>query len=502
MVRRSLPQALSSLLVVAAFGCDTPSNGDGAQSDGTASDGGDADDGDDAANPTSADDGAPGLDEDGDSGAGSASATSGDPDAGTVEEGGDEDSDSGGPPTPECSDDDPDVSCYDGSPQTADVGLCESGVRSCVGGIWSDCIAQTLPSRESCNGDDDDCDGVADEECECLPDQTQECYAGPDDTAGVGLCVAGVQSCDAGVWSPCADEVLPARELCNGEDDNCDGEIDETCQCSPGDTQSCYSGPAGTEGVGTCSAGSQTCNADGNWDSCQDETAPVSEVCNAQDDDCDGEADELDDADDCDTGDDGICGAGVAVCIGGALTCAATNDPETETCDGLDNDCDGQIDEALTDDPILISGELPDAWSGTIPLVGSYPSVTAGLVPARLAPFDDIDWFSAFAEEQVFDVFGDTPVDGLVTITSPGPGFDYEVCACWSTTAALCGKNAGGAVPTCATSTDGTAANVTVQMAMIQGDTDNGYLDVSIRPAPGSATGCGLYTVQWQISEG
>ena len=478
-------------LLVFAVGCDeTPAAGDG-ESDGTA--------GDEATS-----EGSRGVTADDDGVDDANTGTSGDGHDDGIDDGVDDDagneSDDG--PAPECDDSDPDVACYDGPAETADVGLCQSGVRSCVGGIWSECIAQTLPGRETCNGEDDDCDGTADEDCECLPDETDPCYGGPDGTAGVGLCVEGQRACDAGSWSACVDEVLPTEEACNGEDDDCDGQIDETCACSPGDVQSCYSGPAGTEGVGSCSAGQQTCDGSGQWGDCDGEVAPGLEVCNLQDDDCDGEADELTEPDACDTGDDGICADGVEVCQGGGLGCEPVSEPQVETCDGLDNDCDGQTDEGLTDDPILIAGELPDAWSGTIPLVGSYPSVSGGLVPGRLNPADDVDWFSAFAEEQVFDILGDTPVDGLVTVTSPGPGFEYEVCACWSTSAALCAKNEGGAVQSCVTSTDGDPASVTVQMAMIQGTTDTGYLDVSVRAVTGSATGCGLYDVQWQVSEG
>ena len=48
----------------------------------------------------------------------------------------------------------------------------------------------------------------------------------------------------------------------------------------------------------------------------------------------------------CDTGKPGICGVGVTRCAaGGSKTCIASSEPLAEVCDGLDNDCDGAVDE-------------------------------------------------------------------------------------------------------------------------------------------------------------
>lgn len=66
--------------------------------------------------------------------------------------------------------------------------------------------------------------------------------------------------------------------------------------CTTGEVQACYSGPAGTEGVGACQAGSRTCVSSGefgSWGPCEAETGPSAEVCENQiDDDCDGSVDE------------------------------------------------------------------------------------------------------------------------------------------------------------------------------------------------------------------
>lgn len=60
--------------------------------------------------------------------------------------------------------------------------------------------------------------------------------------------------------------------------------------CVPGAVEPCYSGPAGTEGVGICQAGARTCLSDRTgFGACEGETLPATEVCSlAPDEDCDG----------------------------------------------------------------------------------------------------------------------------------------------------------------------------------------------------------------------
>jgi hypothetical protein len=62
--------------------------------------------------------------------------------------------------------------------------------------------------------------------------------------------------------------------------------------CAPGATQPCYDGPAGTEGVGLCTSGTQTCAPDGaSWGACAGEVVPQTENCaTPEDEDCDGQA--------------------------------------------------------------------------------------------------------------------------------------------------------------------------------------------------------------------
>jgi hypothetical protein len=55
---------------------------------------------------------------------------------------------------------------------------------------------------------------------------TRNCYTGPTGTEGVGICKAGTQTCRDGFWSACRGQILPQTEVPNGEDDNCNGKVD------------------------------------------------------------------------------------------------------------------------------------------------------------------------------------------------------------------------------------------------------------------------------------
>ena len=77
-------------------------------------------------------------------------------------------------------------------------------------------------------------------------------------------------------------------EICDGKDNDCDGETDElTCVCINGETRPCGSN------IGICEYGTSTCTS-GNWGSCEGGVKPDDyEICgNNLDDDCDGYTDE------------------------------------------------------------------------------------------------------------------------------------------------------------------------------------------------------------------
>jgi hypothetical protein len=142
----------------------------------------------------------------------------------------------------------------------------------------------------ACGGDACTAITLVVQEPSCTPGAWRECpYSGP---AGVGVCRAGLQRCDivGSGWSACQGEVLPApAESCDTAfDDDCDGAVNEACVCPVEPGRSCYTGPAGTLGVGRCMAGVTGCGPTG-APACLGQQLPVREDCSTpEDDDCDG----------------------------------------------------------------------------------------------------------------------------------------------------------------------------------------------------------------------
>ncbi|HAA55554.1 MAG TPA: hypothetical protein DCE42_12405 [Myxococcales bacterium] len=238
-------------------------------------------------------------------------------------------------------------------------------VRGWACEIDADCVSDGLycvngMCRALCK-DDLDCQKVLKETCTspegedakfclppCLSGQTRPCYTGPQGTKDVGLCKAGTQTCTAqATWGSCLEQILPKGEQCNEKDDNCDGKVDEGCDCTPGQTRSCYTGTFSSQGKGECKDGTQTCGANGSYGKCQGDVTPTDEICNGKDDDCNGTIDDniAQVGQSCDISTlKGKCAKGVFECKFGAPSCKQKTFPVREECNALDDDCDGKID--------------------------------------------------------------------------------------------------------------------------------------------------------------
>ena len=232
--------------------------------------------------------------------------------------------------------------CHTGRP-----GVCATGVQMCADdGV--ECVPSTQASLEVCDGLDNDCDGRVDEAARGTGTQCN--------TGALGICDSGVNRCLAGEMV-CVRRGQPSAERCDGDDNDCDGRIDEG---DPGGGDECVTGDEGVCGAGrlTCSRGRLTCGA---------EQRPSVDLCDGVDNDCDGRTDEGEAflGNRCNTNREGVCGAGQFICADGGLVCEASSGASFEVCDGLDNDCDGTVDEAFPEDGQSCGTGLPGvcAWA-------------------------------------------------------------------------------------------------------------------------------------------
>ncbi len=83
------------------------------------------------------------------------------------------------------------------------------------------------------------------------------------------------------------------NEVCDGADNDFDGR-GTRCECLPGDTEACYIGLDGTQGVGPCKAGKRTGDpaTPNKFGPCTGEVVPATETGDDVDQDCNGTADD------------------------------------------------------------------------------------------------------------------------------------------------------------------------------------------------------------------
>lgn len=230
-------------------------------------------------------------------------------------------------------------------PTTCGVGACAStGIETCTAGTWgNDTCTSGSPTAETCNNIDDNCDGSVDEG---LTRST---------TCGIGACSGntGIETCSAGTWgNDTCDPFAGAAAndaTCNGVDDDCNGTADED-----------YVATNTTCGQGVCAAAGQLICQNGSiQDTCNTGSPTgVDDNCNGVDENCSGAADENYVLTPTACG-IGACGStGQLICSAGTVvnTCTAGS-PQPEACDGVDNNCNGVVDEDLNQQCGSVIGE-------------------------------------------------------------------------------------------------------------------------------------------------
>jgi protein involved in ribonucleotide reduction len=239
------------------------------------------------------------------------------------------------------------------------TGCQPAGCQTTAGNDCNDNNTNIKPGAPDtiCNGTDDNCNG-----------QIDEGYVATTTTCGVGACSAtGQLTCQNGtVVNTCTPGTPAASDnTCNGIDNNCNGQIDEG-----------YVATTTTCGVGACSAtGQLTCQNGTVVNTCTPGTPAASDnTCNGIDNNCNGQIDEGYVATTTTCGVGNCASTGVQQCTSGQLvnTCIPYP-PTTEVCDGSDNNCNGQIDEicgpAISVSKVLLSedfsGGIPGTWGKT-----------------------------------------------------------------------------------------------------------------------------------------
>ncbi|HVU51240.1 MAG TPA: MopE-related protein [Polyangia bacterium] len=259
----------------------------------------------------------------------------------------------------------------------------------CADNVDQDCDGKDTPAAQ-CDADGDrftpamgDCDDnnpaispAVVERCDKIDNN---CNGMVDEGFGVGLdCANGVGACQVMAKTVCSASFVdvvcggtpgaPKAETCNGIDDDCNGRVDDVpggatstdvancggcnvaCATLPSSVPACVMGGC----VSTCAPGFVDADRNpANGCECKLTNNGV-EACDGVDNDCNGVVDDG-------VGGTyypgpagtlgvGVCAAGAELCQGGTLLPLPTRPPKlpsTEVCDGLDNDCNGKVDDGF-----------------------------------------------------------------------------------------------------------------------------------------------------------
>jgi hypothetical protein len=222
---------------------------------------------------------------------------------------------------------------------------------------WGACADAQGGSPEICNGIDDDCDGIIDNNLTdpwVNPNDPSHRCCTPggncNNTGGSMACAFGGYVCQSGS-KVCVGAIPQTPEICDGLDNDCNGIIDDV----PGVGNLC-TGPGIISG-GACRAVLQ-CVQGNAAPQCVQTVFPMPEVCNGIDDNCNNEIDDTDPplapangmlpgtGVACDVPMPPLnhppCKPGVTVCVAGMIVCEGAVGPMKNQCNGISVDCTGQ----------------------------------------------------------------------------------------------------------------------------------------------------------------